>query len=335
MSDELEWVSDAKGFGVEKPIDDYYHGKCGNPGASLTETWYWGFQDPKTRLHAFIYIYMHPNVGSVTGGVWVKRGDKSHAMASELFDIHSNMSDDIFDNDRNIKLANGFQVKFIDPMKKQGLSYRNDARDFSLDVEATAVTPAFMRSNNKHFEQVMRMRGTCKLEGKTHDIDCLTIRDRSWGELRSEAMLNVPPYTWINAIFSADFLIQCGGHDDPAKKPDWAGAFPSVTTANAFKDGYVYRNGKTTRFAKVSMITTRDPSTLRPLKVEIEATDLDGQNYQVVGKNMASAPWNPWHNCHCHIGFAEWTCNLVDTKGYGEIQEVQWNPYVSRFMKQG
>jgi len=326
LHDEIAWVSDSAGFGKAKPIDDYYHGKMGITGSTLTETWCWGFQHPETNTHCFIYIYMHPNVGSVTGGLWVHRGTRPHAMFADFHDMHSNMSDDIFDEDRNIRLANGLRVEFLDPMKQQRITYRHEGRRFAIDLTFTAFMDAAMRSNNKHFEQGMHVTGTCELDGEVMRIDCLYNRDRSWGELRPEITLSVPPYTWMNGLFSKDFVFNVGAHDDPARNPEWAGRF-EVAPDKIVKDAWIWRDGKLLKLPKVSKITERDAN-LFPVRSVIHAEDEEGRAFEFVGEVTATVPWSPWHNCHCHIGLARWTSPQFDGIGWGETQEVQWNDYL-------
>ena len=326
LHDEIAWVSDATGFGSAKPSDDHYHGKMGVAGSTLTETWCWGFQHPPTNTHCFIYIYMHPNVGSVTGGLWVHRGNKPHAMFCDFHDMHSNMSDDIFDADKNIMLANGMRVEFIAPMRQQRITYAHEGRGFSIDLTFTAFMDAAMRSNNKHFEQGSHVTGTCVLNGETMEIDCLYNRDRSWGELRPEMTLSVPPYTWMNGLFSKDFVFNIGCHDDPALDPEWKDHF-HVPPEKIVKDAWIRRDGRMLKVPRVSKITTRD-ETLTPLRTVIHCTDEEGRDYEFVGEITAGVPWNPWHNCHCHIALARWTSPQFDGEGWGEHQEVQWNDYL-------
>jgi len=329
LEDEIAWVSDAPGFGRAKPSDDFYHGKMGVAGSTLTETWCWGFQVPERNIHAFIYIYMHPAVGSVTGGLWVHRGHVPHAMFADYHDMHSNMSDDIFDLDKNIRLGNGLQVEFVEPMKKQRITYSNKARRFAIDLEFTAFMEAAMRSNNKHFEQGMHCVGELVLDGERIRVDCLYNRDRSWGELRPESELRVPPYTWMNALFSKDFVFNIGCHDDPALEPEWKGRY-DVPPEKIVKDAWIMTNGVLRKLPKVSKLTRRD-RLLAPVSTVMRATDEDGREYEFNGEIVAGAPWSPWHNCHCHITLTRWTSPQFDGVGWGETQEVQWNDYLQAF----
>ena len=63
MSETIEWTRSQKGFGTLAAQDEGYHGRAQpEKHHEMTETWYWGFYEPESRLHGFIHIWTHPNL---------------------------------------------------------------------------------------------------------------------------------------------------------------------------------------------------------------------------------------------------------------------------------
>lgn len=54
-------------------------------------------------------------------------------------------------------------------------------------------------SQDKHFEQAMRVEGELLPRGKRYDVDCFNVRDRSWGKPRPEENMTLPPTSWMTS----------------------------------------------------------------------------------------------------------------------------------------
>lgn len=333
MADAITWTADSRGFGEPTPKDDFYHGRCEETAPSMTETWFWAFQQEESGLHGFVYIWLHPNLNVCMGGLFAHFGDKSAMLACEVSDFLTYAPMDIFDGNGNIELPNGLKVTFESPMERAHISYDNPVRGFRLDMVQEAYMPAAMRSNNKHFEQGMRCTGTVSFKGTDFPLDHLTVRDRSWQEPRPEAGLALPPYTWMTAAFSENFTFTIAAHDDPALDPSWKAEYPSITTENALKDAWLYCHGKLEKVVSVSKMTDRNPYTLAPTQHRMKAVTESGQTYNFVGDVISVAPMTVWHNNLLHVGLTRWTCEELDGIGWGDTQEVKWNDYVARYMQ--
>ncbi|SCW38491.1 hypothetical protein SAMN02927924_00342 [Sphingobium faniae] len=330
MAQELDWTADSKGFGLARPSDDFLHGRCDITDPSLTETWFWAFQQAEAGLHGFVYIWLHPNLDVCMGGLFAHFGDKAMMLACELSDFVTYARADIFDAAGNITLPNGLRIAFEEPMQRARITYDNPVRGFRLDMIQQAFMPAAMRSNNKHFEQGMRCTGTVAYEGRDYALDHLTVRDRSWQEPRSEAGLALPPYTWMTGAFSEDFAFTVAAHDDPAREPEWRGVY-AIDSENAFKDGWVHHGGRTEKIVACSKLTRRHPDTLAPRDHQVTMTTQSGRTYRLQGTVVSVAPMTVWHNNLLHVGLTRWTCEGMDGIGWGDTQEVKWNDYVARF----
>lgn len=328
----IPWTSHAGGFGTPSPGDDGFHGPLGSDHHAVTETWWWCFHNAEAKLHGMVYVWVHPNLGLYTGGLWANIGSKRHYLAADFFDMQVYMPGDIFDSTGNIRTANGLTVTFERPMEKARIHYADADRGFELDMTQEAFTPAIMRSNNKHFEQGMRCTGFVRLNGKEYPLDHHAIRDRSWAEPRPEDGHRLPPYTWMTAVFSEDFCFTIAAHDDPALGPCWLDHY-DIAPEDVMRDAWIYDHGRQIRVARVSKLTEHGPDGVEPALTTIRATAEDGREYEFRGEVLSSLPWNTWQNMICHTGLTRWTSPQIDTTGWGVTQEVQWNDYVATFCK--
>lgn len=69
----------------------------------------------------------------------------------------------------------------------------------------------------------LRARGELVLRGKSYEVDSYALRDRSWGQLRTEDQKAAPPMDWMNGVFDDDFCFGCTAFDDEGSDPDWKG----------------------------------------------------------------------------------------------------------------
>ena len=327
VSDSNDWNANLGGaFGKAVPEDEYYHG-WGPPGDALTETWYWGFNIPDAAINCFIYCWVHPNLDVVSTGLIIYQGIKRHHLAAELFDMPAYLkAGPVVGNGSRIVVPNGLTVEVAEPLREMRLSYADAGRDTNCDIRLVAVDAPIMRANNLHFEQVMRATGTLRLRGIDYAVDCFTVRDRSWGELRPESHNPVPPYNWVTGVFDEGKLaFNIGSHDDPAGDPEWTGKM-IVDPAKIFKDGWVVRDGNQIRVVDAAKRVWRDSQALRPERFEIDLHEEGGRWSRIDGTVIASVPGFHWPNIATHLALVQW--EMDGMIGYGESQDVQWNDYV-------
>ncbi len=312
--DELGYISSggAQGFGTSTAADEYLHGS-GPPGDSLTETWYWGFFVPERAINCYAYCWVHPNLHTVSAGLMIYAGVKPHHLAAELFDMPMFLSDSIVGNGGDIQIPNGMRVQVTTPLEDVRLTYEDAARETAVDVRLRAVSPPIVRPNNKHFEQVMRVTGELMLRGERHAVDCVSVRDRSWGELRPEGHNPSPPMTWTTGAAQDGSLAFTVNALDP-EVPD------------AFKDGWVWRDGRPVRLVRAEKRTEREAGSLRPTRHLIEGEDAEGVAFRADGEVIAALPWAGWHNARCQLGLVRW--DLSGQTAFGETIDVQWNDYI-------
>jgi hypothetical protein len=312
-------------FGAYSDSDELLHPEATIPGDTLTETWAYMCYVPEERIYLQVHIWVHPNLNVVTAGIGAWRGHKNSMISAEIMDLPVFCSAANLGDGRDMTFANGLHVEIIEPFKKMQISYKDDARGNALELTVTDFSPPVMRGSMNHFDQATYNRGHVTLRGQRYEIDGHGMRDRSWGQLRTEGLVNGPPFTWMTGTFPGlDMSWHLAAFDDPSREPDWAGLF-DVNADELIHDGWLYRDGALSRLTGASKITRRDPATLRPMSHEVNFSDAKGRQYRILGEVTASMPWIGWPNMACYLCLTRWT--FEGETGWGDTQEVQWGDF--------
>ena len=322
-----------EGFGEAKAEDDYLHPLANAAVAddSVTETQFFAIECAEHAIHGQGYLWHHPRLGVVSGGIWLWQGFKSHVLACEMYNYNTYMHDRSLDNDlHRYRLENGYGVEVLEPLRRHRLTYTDQSRKNSVDIEYSAIAAPIMWGDGKHFEQTMHGRGVLQLQGREYDLDFYTVRDRSWGKPRPEHLLNLAPVGWMTCVFGEDFYFNCNGLDDPELMPEWKGLF-SEPKWKELNSGWIVRNGEVRLITHCRKRTERDPRTLFPKRIELELVDSRGDEYRINGKATACSdreyvPTARFVNCQLRW---EWE----GREATGEEQEAQWSDFVAAFMR--
>ena len=316
------------GLGEITPADDLLHAAsfAGVPDDSATETQYFGFSIPEENIHGLTYMWWHPNLKICSGGLFVFQGVKEKFVDAELADWRSFMSDKALANDlHEFRFDNGYGVKMLEPNKRFHLTYDAPAQQNSIDLIAEALLPGVMFGDGKHFEQMVKMKGRLVLRGREYKVDSYSIRDRSWGKPRPEALMPMPPVSFMCATFSDDFSFNCTMFDqaefNPSIKPHLA-----IPPDKALNGGWVWRNGRLGRIVSAQKRVARGPGQTIPASVELNFSDDLGRKFEVRGSLLASCPFQPWNNLWNVINLMQWKCDGLT--GYGDNQEGFWCDYL-------
>src|SRR5690606_12903041 len=88
------WEARSEGFGVAVDADDLLHPKLSESetGYALSETHYMSFNVPEHAIHGIGYMWYHPHLKTVMGGIAVWQGFTPHPLASEIWDYVGYMS---------------------------------------------------------------------------------------------------------------------------------------------------------------------------------------------------------------------------------------------------
>jgi hypothetical protein len=322
------WESKNTSFVEATPACDLLHPEFRDiePGDSLTETQYLGFNIPEENIHGLCYIWHHPNLKMVTGGAWAWRGVKRHNLACELFDFVTYQSDACLANDLwDYQLDNSYHVNTIEPLKKHRIRYEDPLRENAFDIHLEAIAPAMVLSTGMHLEQAMKTSGWLKLRGKEYPLNGYTVRDRSWGQLRKEGHQPFPPMAWMTCVFNESFMFGCTAFDSPETDPDWKGVL-EVPGGQTVKGGWIYKDGEMTPIISAVKKTTRNSVTLFAETVEMTVVDEKQRSFHIKGTMTAAANWKTWHNFDSVICLTRWECDGLVS--YGDFQECFWTDYI-------
>lgn len=320
------YLTQNTGFAQIRPEDDLLHPAsfANVKEDSATETQYFGFSVPEANIHALCYMWHHPNLRVCSGGLFVFQGVKEFTLQAELHDWRSYMSDAALKNDlREFRFDNGYGVKTIEPLKRFHLTYAAPANRNSVDLMIEAVLPAVMFGDGNHFEQTMQVKGELVLRGKRYDVDCFTVRDRSWGKARHETPLPMAPVSWMCGAFSKDFSFNCQIFDHVGKNPGPL----ALPDAKALSGGWVHRDGKLGRIVRASKRALREPGSTACAGIEMQFSDEHGREFDLRGALVASCPVAFWNNIWIGINLMQWECD--GQTGYGDNQEAFWNDYLN------
>lgn len=325
------WEDHVDGFGAITDKDDFLHPElsAAEPGFALTETQYLGFSIPEHKIHAIGYMWYHPNLKTVMGGIAVWQGFKPHRLQSEIWDYVSYMDDGRFAGDlHHYELSNGYSASVIEPLRRHRIRYHDKRTDNMVDVAFEALTPPVMLGTGMHFEQPMRTSGIIRLSGTEYEVKGTTVRDRSFGQLRHEYLVPLPPLAWMNAAFSESFAFGCTAFDDPQTGPEWSEEM-RLPGDNPLRGGWIYKDGQLAELAAASKKTKRKAGSLFAEQVELRMTDKLGRVFDVKGEALAGVNWPTWHNMDSNINLMRWECGDLVT--HGDYQEFLWPEYIRRF----
>ena len=278
------------------PTDDWwFHETC----------WYW-FYIPERGIGAWLYNWIRPAIGVSGGGCWLW-DDTTHVHWEVPYYANYNNLRLPDERDlRNFRFPSGVGVKMIEPLHRYELTY-SDRDQIDLNLEFTSVMEPWvsLRADDSgvdrpyHLDQVGRVRGDLFLHGEAMTVDCLAIRDRTWG-LRSERWKTGGGYGYTNAAAES------------------GEAFLAVDSGSM--KGYLTLDGNTAAIRGGIRRVERDSITGAPSEVAIEATDVEGRLLQARGE-IVSRMAMPIPGVHAVVwtSLMRWTIN--DVPAWGEDQE--------------
>jgi hypothetical protein len=331
--DKPFWFNQNKGFLNAEPKDDLLHPDRNKliKADSATETQYFGFCVPEARIQAFCYLWHHPNLRVLSGGLFVWQGHKATVVHGELCDFRCFMNDSALSGDlHEYRLENSYSVKIIEPLKRYVLSYSDPGRSNTVNVHIEALQPPVMFGDGNHFEQPMKVIGDLTLRGRQHSIDCFTVRDRSWGRPRPEDNPGVPAVSWMSGVFDKDFSFCVTVLDQKDTSLELSGelARPLDKTLTG---GWMYRDGKLGRVVEAHKRIIRVAGMYLPTYVELQITDEHGRHAHLRGTSVASTVWQVWSNTLLPICQMRWECDSMIA--YGECQEGNFSDHFQQLAR--
>lgn len=191
-----KWLSESKDVKMSAqptidtpftPEDDCYHQLSDD--LYETETNWWSWNVPERKMGGWIHTPYYPNRKTVTWRIFVW-DDKAAGIGQlpyfkKVEEIAMPDNPDL----RDITFpGGGYSLKMLKPMMDYHLSYSDPDRNFSLEFEHKSTHPPHRFPPGEapmvwtpHFDQLGDVRGEMVLNGERIELNCLGVRDRTWG----------------------------------------------------------------------------------------------------------------------------------------------------------
>ena len=290
------------------PRDDRFHFEEMGQDWWATETAWFSFHHPARRLGGWLYTLIRPNIGTVSGGAWVW-DHRAHLPWEALYTANYTALE--LPRDQNLddcKLPNGVAVRVLEPCKRYALGY-DDGERFQAQLEFNGVMPpepltaaSSTFGSAHHFDQFGHVTGEIVLHGERIAIDCIGMRDRTWGR-RPEDRPRQAAYVTGAADANNGFL--------------------AVTHVRPEGDkvayGFLRRDGNTISLAEGERSVERDPQQGWITRITIAARDQAGREFVAVGEPMSRIILNR-HTFIDINSLIRWDLNGVEA--WGEDQDM-------------
>lgn len=151
-----------------------------------TEAVWFGAWVPEHALTVYLYHWFRPAMGIYGGGCIIWIGDTAVPWEAPLFqyDVNRPVRGDL--DLRDLTLDNGFHLRALQPGHDYEMTFHNIHATVSLRFTATTAPDLTDRRGTSdlfagHVDQPGHYTGHVDIEGRRYTVDCIGIRDRSWG----------------------------------------------------------------------------------------------------------------------------------------------------------
>jgi hypothetical protein len=243
-----------------------------------------------------------------------------------------------------IETVNGLKVTFLELGKKARVQYESKDGQTHFDITQTAITPLLPRGHVMPHEdkqtdptqrpggseQYMKCIGDLTLNGQDYKVNCYSVRDRSWRQVRTEDEVDYPPVGWSPICFGEDLVFNQVGYDDTQV---WKPIFEVDPEKPIYYFAWVITDGEVREVVKVNRNVIRyHPELYSVVEQEIDAEDSKGKKYSFHGEAIAVAHLPSWPNGVFIDGVYKWTDKESGRVTYCTYQEAWWSKY-QRFMR--
>jgi hypothetical protein len=284
------------------------------------ETNWFSFTVPEANLRCHIYAGFRTNLGVVFSQIMVWSRDASSLLDLDYWDsqVHLPIPPGNLDHYR---LANGLEVRMTEPLRRWEVIYTGvDGTVFELDYRAlmpavdsreTALPDGSDFSHFHHIEpglsatvghidQTLAVRGQARINGRTHEIDCVTNRDHSWSPRPERAHGR-------------------GYFDEGYFGEELCFHVQTINTEfdrGRVSNGYILDHGELVALQAGEGRYVMDGFLTRRLEYELH--DERGRTHRFVGEPVATTYLPTWPNQYNNAGVVRWTSD--GETGYGEFK---------------
>ena len=292
------------------PDDDGFHRHLRGDDWWFTETAWFSFHHAERRLGGWLYTMARHNIGTVAGGAWVW-DDAAHLPWEVLYSTNYTALELPADADlRDCELPTGVAIRVEEPTSVYRLSYDDPGR-FTADLRfAGAMAPRPLVATGStfgkaaHFDQIGQVTGTIEVHGETIDIDCWSMRDRTWGR-RPENRPRQAGYVTGAGHGGAGFLAVTNTRDG----------------TDRVSYGFANRDGDPVALVDGERRVVRDPSHGWVDEITIEAVDAAGEPFVVTGRSESRITINR-HTFIDINSLIRWTRPDTGETWWGEDQDM-------------
>lgn len=274
----------------------------------MTETSWFSFCHPERKLGGWLYTMVRPNIGTVAGGVWIW-DHTAHLPWDVLYSTNYSSLKLPADQDlTNIVLPTGVSIRMREPCMSYELGFEDGKRcKMSLRFDGLMQPRPLHRAGSpfgasNHFDQFGRVSGEICVNGEDFAVDCLAMRDRTWGP-RPEHRPKKSAYVTGIASPTEAFLAVT----------QWVGDREEIAY------GFLIRDGEIAELTSGRRIVERDAAEGWVTKIIIDADDERGRKLHAVGSRLSGIIINR-HSFIDSNGLIAWDIN--GRRGHGEDQDM-------------
>ncbi|MBL7498076.1 hypothetical protein I6A84_14520 [Frankia sp. CNm7] len=295
---------------MSRPLDasdEAFHPAGDDP--CWNESAWFGFSVPERRMNGFVYFFHDVRTGVSGGGpaVWDPSGEETYTC--RFYDWRWLQPPTGRLDFGDFTLPNSLRHEVVEPLRRYRLSYAE--LGLELDLEWTALmAPHEIRYGNlstmtgaRHFDQPGRMTGSLLLDGERLEVDCYSLRDRTWGPHRP------------GASRSGDYLWAIASPEDHWHAITIASDEPGVDTV---MNGYLVRDGELGELVR-GQRRVLERRAGAPVRVLLEAEDDRGRHLRAHGDVRTALRWFGWPGRLAFWTLTDWRWD--DHQGWGEDQE--------------
>ncbi|MGR8949866.1 MAG: DUF7065 domain-containing protein [Gammaproteobacteria bacterium] len=252
--------------------DDHFHFDLLGDDWWATETSWFSFHDADRKLGGWFYSMFRPNIGTVAGGAWIW-DDSAHLPWEVPYCANYSALELLPDtNLTNCELPTGVSIQALEPGQRYAIGF-NDGERLQADLDFVGIMPPEPLTGTNstfgkasHFDQLGRVSGKLCLHGEEIEINCLSMRDRSWGR-RPENRPRQAAYVTAAAENEDGFLAVTG----------------TTPEADPISFGFLRQAGETLKLIEGERIVIRDPVEGWVQEVRINARAENGASIDAVG----------------------------------------------------
>jgi hypothetical protein len=168
---------------IATPEDDRFHAVTSEENNWIETLWF-PFWLPELRLTAYIHLHFCPNAGIYRGSISAWRNDNEVVYMHRFEESLPSLRE--YGDLTKLSLPIGLSVRCLQPQKTFAVEYQHADCAFAFTFDsfmlpvmiAPDASPGMFHG---HMNQAGRASGYFELAGKRSNIQCFTVRDRSWG----------------------------------------------------------------------------------------------------------------------------------------------------------